>query len=373
VRKRVCYIHTGPPKTGTSSIQWFLKENRAELLKHGYFIPDSRTAHGAHHTLARKLCGQELSDHKQSAATDFVRQLNQSNSQAVLISSETLDGLLRHAEYAGTFFGWLRELQLEPRLVFFPRNQPQWINSRYAEAVRGFSLSGPFETSARGVAQGRGSKYSPMVELANTYNATLIARPFTTDTIANGIVPTFLQAIGADPSQFRDTDVRRNQTVGPFTVSVARRLSRSVLGTEGQFKCRQARQCKITLAAYLKKSGLQDFGYCGLSTAMARQIEATFRSDNDAFAQCVWDRPWNEIFADDVGQEFAPNDFDICEPSQATQHLLSHTVSELIPIVEGLMRDPIFSVDAPWNDFLQRAGWNATDRKSVSADATGPA
>jgi hypothetical protein len=368
--KRVCYIHIGPHKTGTSSIQWFLKQNRAELLKHGYFVPDSGTPHGAHHPLARKLCGQELSDHKQSAATDFVRQLNQSAPKAVLISSETLDGLLRNAEYARTFFSRLRELELEPKLIFFPRNQPQWINSRYAEAVRGFSLSEPFDSFTRSVAQRRGLKYSLLGELADTYNATLIARPFTAETIANGIVPMFLQAIGADPSQFRDTEVRRNQTVGPFTVSVARRVSRSVLSTARQFKCRQATRCKITLAAYLEKNGLRDFGYCGLSTPVAREIEAACQSDNDAFAQRVWDRPWNEIFRDDIGQEFAPNDFDTCEPDQATQRLLSRTVSELIPIVEEIMRDPILAVDAPWNDFRQRAGWPATGRKNVSADAT---
>jgi hypothetical protein len=373
VQKRVCYIHVGPHKTGTSAIQWFLKENRLELLKHGYFVPESGTLHGAHHPLARKLCGQELANHKQSGATDFVRQLNQMASQAVVISSETLDGLLRNADYARTFFSWLRQLELEPKLIVFPRNQPQWINSRYAEAARGFSLSEPFESYARGVAQRRDLKYSFLVELAETYNATLIARPFTTETIANGIVPIFLQAIGADPSQFRDTEVRRNQTVGPFTVSVARLVSRSVLGTARQFKYRQATRCKITLAAYLEKNRLRDFGYCGLSTAMARQIEATCWSDNDAFARRVWDRPWNEIFGNDTGQEFTPNDFDMCEPDQATQQLLSRTVSELIPIVEEIMRDPILAVDAPWNDFRQRAGWPATGRKSVGPDATRPA
>jgi hypothetical protein len=371
--KRVCYVHIGPHKTGTSSIQWFLKENRAELLKHGYFVPDSRTPHGAHHPLARKLCGQELSDHKQSAVTDFARQLDQSTSQAVLISSEALDGLLRRAEYARMFFSRLRELELEPKLVFFPRNQPQWINSRYAEAVRGFSLSEPFDSFTRGVAQRRGLKYSLLTELADRYNITLIARPFTVETISNGIVPMFLQAIGADPSQFRDTELRRNQTVGPFIVSVARRVSRSVLGTARQLKCRQATRCKITLAAYLEKNGLQDFGYCGLNTAVARQIEATCRSDNDAFARRVWDRSWDEIFGHDTGQEFVPNDFDMCEPDQATQRRLSRTVSELVPIVEEIMRDPILAVDAPWNDFRQRAGWPATGKKNISVEATNSA
>jgi hypothetical protein len=82
--KRVCYIHIGPPKTGTSSIQWFLKENRAELLKYGYFVPESETKHGAHHPIARKLCGQELREHQQSAGANFARALDETPSDAVI-------------------------------------------------------------------------------------------------------------------------------------------------------------------------------------------------------------------------------------------------------------------------------------------------
>jgi hypothetical protein len=354
--KRICYIHIGPYKTGTSSIQWFLKENRAELLTQGYFVPDSRTWHGAHHPLAQKLCGQELSEHKQSAATDFVRELNQSASHAVVISSEKLDVLLREAEYARAFFSRLRELELEPKLVFFPRNQPQSINSRYAEGVRDFSVSEPFESFAREVAQCRGLKYSPLIELADTYNVTLIARPFTAETIANGIVPMFLQAIGADPAQFRDTEVRRNQTVGPFTVSIARRVLRSVLGAARELKYRQRRRCKMTLAAYLEKNGLRDVGYCGLTTALAQQIEATSRSDNDAFAQRVWDRPWNQIFGDDSGQEFAPNDFDIRRPDFFTRRRLRRAIREMEAAAQRILKDPRLAVEASCDDPRQRSG-----------------
>ena len=58
--KRVCYIHVGPHKTGTTSIQWFLQENREELLKCGYFVPESETKRGAHYAVVEKLCGLEL-------------------------------------------------------------------------------------------------------------------------------------------------------------------------------------------------------------------------------------------------------------------------------------------------------------------------
>ena len=343
---RVCYVHVGPYKTGTSSIQWFLKENRPELLRHGYFVPESRTWHGAHHPLAQKLCGRELPDHKQSAEIDFIRQLNQSASQSVLISSERLDELLRNAEYARTFFGRLRELELEPKLIFFPRNQPQSINARYAEGVRDFGVSEPFESFAHEVARCRRLKYMPLVELADTYDVTLIARPFTTETIASGIVPMFLQAIGADPTQFCDTEVRRNQTVGPFTVSVARRVSASLLGSAGQFKERQARRCKITLAAYLEKNGLEDFGYCGLSTALARQIEITSRSDNDAFAQRVWHRSWNEAFGRDTRQEFVPNDFDIRRPDFFTRRRLRRAIREMKAAAQEILKNPALALEA---------------------------
>src|SRR5437764_216315 len=65
VRKRLCYIHVGPHKTGTTSIQWFLQENRAQFLEHGYFVPKSETKRGAHHALAEKLCGLDVGEHRE--------------------------------------------------------------------------------------------------------------------------------------------------------------------------------------------------------------------------------------------------------------------------------------------------------------------
>src|SRR5262249_30148398 len=151
--KRVCYIHAGPHKSGTTAIQWFLQENRSELLKHGYFVPES--------------------------------------------------------------------------------------------------------------------KRTP---------------------------------------EFRDVQVRRHEGVGPFTVSVARDVSRCI----GQrLTWLQAKRCKVELSRYLAQRGLADAGYCGLTSALARHVEAELRSDNNAFAKRVRGRPWTEVFAADVAEEFTPNDFEM--------------------------------------------------------------
>ena len=61
---RICYIHVGPHKTGTTSIQWFLQENSAELLAYGYFVPESETKRGAHHMLAEGMAGLDIGEHR---------------------------------------------------------------------------------------------------------------------------------------------------------------------------------------------------------------------------------------------------------------------------------------------------------------------
>jgi len=362
--KRVCYIHIGPHKTGTSSIQWFLKQNRAELLKYGYFVPESGTNHGAHHAIARKLCGQELRSHEQSAAAEFARALDETPSEAVVISSEALEGLLRNRDYAKTLFARIGELSLEPKLVLFPRNQSQRINSSYSSAVKTFRRSEPFESFVQGATQGFVFRHTPLIELADAHNAELIARPFTRKAVARGVVSEFLQAIGLDPSEFRDTNVRRNEAAGPFTVDVARGVMRLINGTGKQLKWLQAMRCKTKLAAYLWEEGLADAGYCGLTTALARQIETELRPDNDAFAQRVWGRPWAEIFAADIGREFTPNDFEICRPDESTERRLRRAIREMTAIVEEILLDPELAVEALWNERSFRSGHRSLAEKS---------
>jgi hypothetical protein len=355
--KRVCYIHVGPHKTGTTSIQWFLQENRAELLNYGCFVPESETKHGAHHAVIGKLCGQELGEHREPLAAKSIRAIAETPSEAIVISSEALEGILRNRDNARVFFNRIRELDLEPKLVLFPRNQSQWINSSYSSVVKTFRRSEPFQAFALGVIRHRGVKFSPWIELADAHAVELIARPFTRETISRGVVPEFLLAIGLNASQFRDAEIRRNEAAGPFTVSVARSVLRSICRTGKRLKWLQAMRCKAKLATYLQEKRLADTGYCGLSTELARHVEADLRSDNDAFAERVWGKPWAEIFAADICQEFKPNDFEICRPSWVIRRRLRRAVREIKAIVQEILLDPAFAVEAPWNDLRQRSGW----------------
>ena len=341
MKKRICYIHVGPHKTGTTSIQWFLRENRAELLKHGYLVPESGNIHGGHHPLVRQLCGKNVPHNHSRAAAKFTEALARTVCEAVVISSEALEGLLRRQECASAFFKHLRELNLEPRIVVFPRNQPQLINSRYVEVVRGFRRSEPFESFVSAEIHLATFSYSDFVTLANQFDAKLVARPFTGRMKPGGLVADFLQAIKADVFPFGGTEIRRNQTAGPFTVSVARDVSRLIANSGRRLTEAQARRCKRRLTRHLQENGLADTGYCGLSAGLAQQIEKHWQQDNDFFAQHVWQKPWKHVFAEDAGREFTPNDFDVAQPDDSTQRQRHRTAMEIMAYVEDIIADPL--------------------------------
>ena len=353
MQKRVCYIHVGPHKTGTTSIQWFLQENRADLLQHGYFVPESETKRGAHHTLAEGLAGLDVGEHREPLVARSITEINETRAQAIIISSEALEGLLRNQQNIEAFFTRIRELSLEPKLILFPRNQPQWINSSYASLVQTFRRSDSFEACALRFAQSPDARFSRWIQLAETHGAELIAQPFSKETLCRGVIPGFLRSIGISSAQFRDRAVRRNEAVGPFTVSVAREVLRSI-GT--QMTWLQARKCKVELARYLRQNNCTDSGYCGLSTPLARHVEEELRCDNDAFAQRVWQKSWADVFADDVTEEFVPNDFEMRRPNWFVARRLNRAISNMKDFAHQTLLDPALAVKAPWNDVAQRSG-----------------
>ena len=353
VTTRLCYIHVGPHKTGTTSIQWFLQENRAELLKHGYFVPESETKRGAHHALAEGLAGLEVGDHREPLVARSIAAISETPAPAIIISSEALEGLLRNRHHAEIFFNRVRRLNLQPKFILFPRNQPQWINSSYASTVKSFRRSDSFETCAIRFAQSPDARFSRWIRLAETHGAELITWPFSKETLRRGVIPEFLHGIGITSLQFRDRAVRRNEAVGPFTVSVARQVLRSV-GKEMTWL--QAKKCKVELANYLHQNGCTDNGYCGLSTALARHVEEELRSDNDVFAQRVWGKSWADVFAADVTEQFTPNDFEMRPPDWFTARRLRRAIGKMTDFAHQVLLDPDLAVQAPWNDVAHRSG-----------------
>jgi hypothetical protein len=330
-----------------------LQENSAELLALGYFVPESDTKRGAHHTLVEGMAGLDIGEHREPLVARSINAMAETAARAIIISSEALEGILRNRQNTEIFFHRIRELNFQPKLILFPRNQPQWINSSYASTCKSFRRSDSFESCAFGFINSPDARFSRWIGLAETYEAELIARPFNKETLRRGVIPEFLENIGITSSHFRDRAIRRNEAVGPFAVSVAREVLR-LIGR--RLSWLQARKCKVKLAEHVRQNNIVDARYCGLTTSLARQIQEALRADNDVFAHTVWGKRWADVFDADVTEEFEPNDFEVRQPDWFTARRLRRAISKLMDFTNELLLDPALAVQAPWNDVAHRSG-----------------
>ena len=118
--------------------------------------------------------------------------------QSLFLQKLWMDFLIKR-DCARQFFSRMEELNLESKLVFFPRNQSQLVNSRYTEVVRALHRSESFETFVQAEIRHPSFRYSHLIALADAFSSKLIAKPFTEETMTRGVVPEFLRAIEIDP------------------------------------------------------------------------------------------------------------------------------------------------------------------------------
>lgn len=141
------YVHTGMHKMGTTSIQWFLSQNRSRLRECGYLYPESGcqkwAAFGQHilpwiftskegyvPTFNGKRFGTEPGL-KESVLSGLLVEIENSDCENVILSSEEIDTL--DADEIQSFGQFLSGYRVVP--VVFVRNFSGYLDSAFRTAV----------------------------------------------------------------------------------------------------------------------------------------------------------------------------------------------------------------------------------------------
>lgn len=141
------YLHIGLPKTGTTSLQHFLSENRSVLEKYRISYPDVgfRYVHAlpqrnGHFLLASYT--EASKDGKESPGAEYLAGLDQIASMAsdfdkIILSDESLwRNTPRFPNFWPNLKAELKKRNLDIRIVVYLRRQDLWVQSMWGQIVK---------------------------------------------------------------------------------------------------------------------------------------------------------------------------------------------------------------------------------------------
>lgn len=130
-------LHIGANKTGTSSIQKMLFQNREALQAKGWNYTDQFTLHMAHHKLAYSIHGNPLWGLKHDWKSELAR-LMQDPAERFIFSSELFFRVLDPANVAQYF------PPDQTRIVLYVREPLSYMMSWYQQAIQGTNATCTF-------------------------------------------------------------------------------------------------------------------------------------------------------------------------------------------------------------------------------------
>jgi hypothetical protein len=124
------FLHIGAPKTGSSAIQLFLNNNRARLLKSGFYYPkhnlDPNKVSGGHGELARYLETNQVAE-AEALRDKWFAEAKESNC-ALLLSAE---GFFRQSKKLNEFF-----LGCDVTVIAYLRDPIEYLISIHNQSVK---------------------------------------------------------------------------------------------------------------------------------------------------------------------------------------------------------------------------------------------
>lgn len=290
--KKLLVVHAGTHKTATTYIQDRLGANQGILRKNKVLVLSHETKKvGRFYKLATLL--KEKSFRRVSrilnSTPEDIRQVVVSDERLtkVLIQEELLDGLLYAVKRSG----------FRLRVVFFLRDQPDYINSLYIQEIKRLYHAQDIQRYSKRCMRKLNDRFN-----YNLMFSDLIDRP----KIRAQFIP--FGVGGVDPfDSFMDSQGwRSKQGWNPASAGIINDQP----GVKGVWLARQVRKrleainanCKYVrgqsrfIDKYVRANSWHKEKYYGFDQKRVNIIRTFYKNGNDQFAQKVWGKSWEDVY-----------------------------------------------------------------------------
>ncbi len=313
---RTLFLHAGPPKTGSTSIQTFFHGNAAAFLRQGLFRPNTGTEIHGHLHLG--LVNAFIAGHAAAPATAKLAAELRAHGlpPKVFLSAEMFAARLASKSYATALKAFCRDLGYRLHVIVFIRPQAPLLNSLFTQHVKNWRLVDSIEAFLATETGNFRHHYAALLRhLLNDLSIDLTVLPFNRATLSGGLGTAMCQVMELDAAATGLVQPDgANPSPGPRTVAAFQRLRRKV---SSEFPGLGQDQLAPLTRPLLHAAGAlgwnaENFG--GFSPSQTRWIIECFKSDNDALAQRVWSKPWDQVFSE--AETLSPP-FNIFSPADA--------------------------------------------------------
>lgn len=314
---RTLFIHAGPPKTGSTVIQQFCRDNAAGLARHGVYWPRTGTERlNAHHA--------NLVDafSRPPGASPLLKKLKSELADAnwperVLISSEHFAPRIADADYFKTLEIHCQSLGYFPHLIAYIRPQPALINSHYTQFVKNWRPVPPLAAFiSKALAMVRFDYPKMFAPILASPTARLTLRPYSQQTLSVGLLRDFLAVLDIPwPAAADFTDAgTANVSPGAKTIAAFIDIRARAANELPSFKRSGLRAFTRPILLAAGNLGWNAEKFRGIDAAAHAHIRSLFAASNERIAQAAWGCSWHEAFGD---VDVLPRPINIFIPEQA--------------------------------------------------------
>jgi hypothetical protein len=135
---RICFIHVGTHKTGTTYLQDFLQSTADILAGDGLYIPRSGRIGGlsGHHNIAWQLNRDVRFESLNGGLAELIEELVSVQAPRVCLSSEDFEFLYKDQSALRYLRSELRRINYTVKIIVFIRPQADYAESMYGELVK---------------------------------------------------------------------------------------------------------------------------------------------------------------------------------------------------------------------------------------------
>lgn len=226
---RKMYVHIGTHKTGTTSIQAFLRSKTNALKECGIYIPNSGTINpsSGHHNIAWQLRNDRRYRKNFGNVKDLINEIEISQYQTSVISSEDFEYLSQYPDQLKNFDRLIENLGYSCEYIVFFRNKNSYLTSLYQELLK-HGLSDSYDDFKNSIIKNKSFTYRDgwyfefnYQRFINQWKSILNKKItfYSFDEIANkeGLLPFFMSIIDSSEEIINDSKKAAKLNTSLFT------------------------------------------------------------------------------------------------------------------------------------------------------------